>query len=126
MKTKNYPNGHKFSEKDYDNIEELLNYKIPASKIKKMTGWSQTTIARCQASSDYSDYLKQMDVRLKEIKEKNKAKTASLLPTPQVEVSDKVKYQNQWIEAIKENTKEVKLLREAIYVVRSEKKKGWF
>lgn len=53
-------------------------------------------------------------------------KIASLLPTPQVEVSDKVKYQNQWIEAIKENTKEVKLLREAIYVVRSDKKKGWF
>lgn len=56
MKQKNFKNGGKFTEKDFELVKMLTNRKIDQKQIARVTGWSVTTISWVSHSKNFQDY----------------------------------------------------------------------
>jgi len=118
MKKKIYKAGGVITEADFNKVKMLIDLGLGNKQIEDIVGWKSKTISIIRNKKDYKEYKEYKRI------EYQKDKNNKQLQPEQTEA--KTTAQQEWLEALKENTKEIKQLREAIYVLRSDKKKGWF
>jgi len=107
----------------YNKIKKLTNAGFSNKDVYEQNGYKEDVVGNVRNTDNYNVY-KELRNRLR-IAKNNKSKQIEIPivsnKTKEVPMPAVTK-----IEGIAELTKEIKMLREAIYVVRSDNKKGWF
>ena len=107
----------------YNKIKKLTNAGFSNKDVYEQNGYKEDVVGNVRNTDNYNVY-KELRNRLR-IAKNNKSKQIEIPivsnKTKEVPVPAVTK-----IDGIAELTTEIKMLREAIYVVRSDNKKGWF
>lgn len=114
---------------DYDEIKKFLALSMTSKDITKYTGWSVSVQSRVNRTTSFAEY-KKLVKQSHDKYIKNEVVAPSIMqPLPINGDSNtatlNVSKQSQLIDCLKENTKEVKMLREAVWALHN-KKGGWF
>ena len=107
----------------YNNIKLLTNHGLSSSEITKINGYKESVITNVRNTDDYDQYRKLLNQY--RIAKNNKSEQIAI-PIASSKIKEVPVPAVTKIDGIAELTKEIKMLREAIYVMRSDNKKGWF
>jgi len=107
----------------YNNIKLLINHGLRSSEITKINGYKESVITNVRNTDDYDQYRKLLNQY--RIAKNNKSEQIAI-PITSNNIKEVPVPAVTKIDGIAELTKEIKMLREAIYVMRSDNKKGWF
>lgn len=54
----------KFSSKDYEQVQTLIDLDIKASDVRKITGWSDAVVYQVKSTSNYDEYVAANEKRM--------------------------------------------------------------